>query len=174
MQPMMIVLRLFHVVSGILWVGGVAVLTMFLTPAVRGAGPAGGAVMRHLLTKTRFIPYFPALGGLTVLTGILLFWRDGVNTQGGAAAFGASGMGITLSIGGLAGLIALLFGGLVVGRAAGQASKILRTVEGSGGQPSPEQGAALAALQAKIGWGSRIVLPILIIAAIAMAVARYV
>ena len=174
MQPMMIVLRLFHVVCGILWVGGVAVLTLFVTPSVRGAGPAGGAVMRQLLTKTRFVPYFPALGGLTVLTGILMFWRDGVTTQGGAAAFGASAMGITLSIGGLAGLIALIFGGLVVGRSAGAVSKILRAVDSSGGQPSPEQGAALAALQAKIGWGSSIVLPILIIAAIAMAVARYV
>lgn len=174
MQPTMIVLRFFHVVSGILWVGGVAVLTLFVTPSVRGAGPAGGAVMRHLLTKTRFVPYFPALGGLTVLTGILMYWRDGVTTMGGFAAFGGSGMGITLSLGGLAGLIALVFGGAVVGRAAGAAAKILRAVESSGGQPSPEQGANLAALQAKIGWGSRIVLPILIIAAIAMAVARYV
>ena len=173
MQPTMIVLRFFHVVSGILWVGGVAVLTMFVTPSVRGAGPAGGAVMRHLLTKTRFVPYFPALGGLTVLTGILMFWRDGVSTQGGFAAFSGSAMGITLSLGGLAGLIALIFGGAVVGRAAGQAAKILRTVDGAG-QPSPEQGARLAALQAKIGWGSRIVLPVLIVAAIAMAVARYI
>lgn len=174
MQVTMILLRFFHIVSGILWVGGVAMAVMFLTPAVNGAGPAGRAVMRQLLTRSRFAAYFPALGGLTVLSGIWMFWHDGEATQGGFEAFNSSPMGITLSIGGLAGLVALIFGGLVVGRSVGKVAKILGTIDSSGGEPSSEQGTQMALLQARIAWGSRIVLPVLLIAATAMAVARYV
>ena len=174
MQVTMILLRFFHIVSGVLWVGGVAMTAVFLLPALRGAGPGGRAVLRELLTRTRFAPYFPVLGGLTVLSGIWMFWQDGTKTQGGFAAFSSSPMGITLSIGALAGLVALIMGGAVIGRAVAEVAKILGAIDSSGGESSSEQGTRMALLQGKIAWGSRIVLPLLIIAATAMAVARYV
>ena len=89
----------------------------FILPAVVGSGPAGGGVMKFLLVKTKFGPYFPALGGLTVLSGIFMYWWDASRSNG---AFYSSPMGMTLGVGGLAGVIALIFGGAVVGRAIGR------------------------------------------------------
>jgi hypothetical protein len=172
MQPMMVVLRFFHVVSGILWVGGVGVLGMFVVPSVQGTGPNGAAFMRHLIIKTKFPGYFPALGGLTVLSGAWIYWHNMSVSQNGA--FASSPMGITLGIGGLFGLIALLFGGLVVGRSVGQLGEIMKALDATGGAPTPEQGARMAMLRDKVTWGSKIVLPMLILAAVCMAVARYV
>jgi hypothetical protein len=171
MQPLMILFRFVHVVSGILWVGGVLTATMFILPAIRATGPAGGSVMRHLLLNTKFGGYFPSLGGLTVLSGLWMFWHDGNASNG---AFYSSNQGITLSIGALGGIIALIVGGAVVGRSFGQIGKILKAIDAGGGQPTPEQGAQMAALRAKMATGSKIVVPALLIAATAMAIARYV
>jgi hypothetical protein len=171
MQPTMIVLRLFHIFSGVLWVGGVALLGWFLVPSIQATGPAGGGVMKHLLVNTKFGPYFPALGGLTVLSGLLMYWRDAAGSNG---AFYSSHMGITLGIGGLAGLVAVIYGGGVVGRSAGAMAKLFRVMDAQGGPPTAEQTARLMALRDKVTAGSKVVLPMLLTAVIAMAVARYV
>jgi uncharacterized membrane protein len=171
MQPTMIVLRLFHIFSGVLWVGGVALLAWFIIPAVEGAGPAGGGVMKFLLVKTKFGPYFPALAVLTVLSGITMYWWDASRSNG---AFYASPMGITLGIGGLSGVVAMVLGGAVVGRAAAGMARVFRAIDAQGSPPTAEQTAELMTLRAKIQWASTIVLPLLLLAVIAMAIARYV
>lgn len=171
MQPTMIVLRLFHIFSGVLWAGGVAMLSWFILPAVEGTAPAGGAVMKFLLTKTRFGPYFPALAGLTVLSGIFMYWSDASRSNG---VFYSSPMGITLGIGGLAGVVALVLGGAVVGRASAGMARVFRAVDAQGGPPTAEQTAELMTLRAKVAWAGKIVLPLLLTAVIAMAIARYV
>jgi hypothetical protein len=145
-------------------------LSWFIIPAVEGSGPAGGGVMKFLLVKTRFGPYFPALGGLTVLSGIFRYWWDASHSNG---AFYSSPMGMTLGVGGLAGVIALIFGGAVVGRGAAGMARIFRAIDAQGGPPSAEQTAELMALRAKVGWSAKVVLPLLLIAVIAMAIARY-
>jgi len=171
MQPTMIVLRLFHIFSGVLWVGGVAMTSWFLVPSVQGAGPAGGGVMKFMLVNTKFGPYFPSLGGLTVLSGLIMYWRDASNSNG---AFYSSHMGIALGIGGLAAIVAMIYGGGVVGRSAGAMAKVFRAIDAQGGPPSAEQTAQLMALREKVSAGSKIVLPMLLTTVIAMAVARYV
>jgi uncharacterized membrane protein len=171
MQPTMIVLRLFHIFSGVLWVGGVALLSWFIIPSVEGTGPAGGGVMKFLLVKTKFGPYFPALAGLTVLSGIFMFWWDGSRSTG---KFYSSPMGITLSIGGLAGIVAFIFGGAVVGRSSAGMARIFRAIDAQGAPPTPEQTAELMTLRAKVSWAAKIVLPLLLLTLIAMAIARYV
>lgn len=170
MQPTMIVLRLFHIFSGVLWVGGVAMLTWFVVPSIQGAGPAGGGVMKFLLVKTKFGPYFPALGGLTVLSGIFMYWRDASGSDG---VFYSSHMGMTLGLGGAAGILALIYGGAVVGRAAGGLGKLLHAIDEQGAPPSPEQTAQIMAFRHKLSSGAKIVLPLLLIAVIAMSIARY-
>lgn len=170
MLAAMIVLRLFHVISAVLWVGGFVMLVYFVLPAVRAAGPGGGQVMRTLLVKTSLVPYFPIIGGFTVLSGLLMFWRDSSIAQSNWAA---SASGMTFSIGGLAGLIALIVGGAVVGRSINQIRKIFLATD-PGSPPTPEQAARIAQLQERAARGNRIVGPLLAIAVIAMAIARYV
>ena len=171
MQPTMIVLRLFHIFSGVLWVGGVALLAWFIIPAVEGTGPAGGGVMKFLLVKTKFGPYFPALAGLTVLSGIFMYWWDASRSNG---AFYSSPMGITLGIGGLSGVIAMILGGAVVGRASAGMARVFRAIDAQGGPPTAEQTTELMTLRAKVQWAATIVLPLLLLAVIAMSIARYV
>ena len=169
MLAAMIVFRLFHVICGVLWVGGMVLLVAFILPAVRASGPSGGQVMRNLLVQTRLASYFPSIGGLTVLSGFAMMWRDSAISQDNWAA---SGPGIAYSIGGLAGLIALIVGGTMIGRSVNQI-RVLALASDPDAPPSPEQAARIAQLQARADLGNRIVLPLLIIAVITMAVARY-
>lgn len=170
MLAVMIVLRLFHVISAVLWVGGFVMLVYFVLPSLRAAGPGGGQVMRTLLVKTKLVPYFPIVGGFTVLSGLLLMWRDSSISQ---SNWGASATGITFSIGGLAGLIALIIGGFMVGRSISQIRQVFLASD-AGAPPTPEQAARIAQLQDRAARGNRIVAPLLAIAVIAMSIARYV
>lgn len=170
MLAAMLVFRLFHIISGVLWAGGVVLLAVFILPAVRASGPSGGQVMRNLLVKTRLASYFPWVGGLTVLSGFLMMWRDSAVAQ---TNWATSGPGMTFSIGGLAGLVALVVGGIMIGRATSQLRQIALQSD-PGAPPPPEQAARIAQLQARADTGTRIVLPLLFIALITMSIARYV
>jgi hypothetical protein len=52
-------------------------------------------------------------------------------------------------------------------------ARIFRAVDAQGGPPTAEQTAELMTLRAKVGWSAKVVLPLLLIAVIAMAIARY-
>jgi uncharacterized membrane protein len=167
MYSAMLLFRLLHIFAGVLWVGGVVFVALFIQPAVRATGPAGGQVMGYLLTKTRLATYFPAVAGLNVLAGLFLMWRD----VSGGGNWAATRSGMTISIGALAAILAFIIGGAMVGRSMGEISRILVA---SGGPPQGDAATRLAALQARVQSGTKIVLPLLIVAVIAMAVGRYV
>src|SRR4051812_3626947 len=82
---MTIALRLLHIIGGLLWVGGLGFGVMFLLPAVRATGSAGGQFMNHLVTKTKFVMYMPVVGLLTVLAGFGLYWHDNSISSGSFA-----------------------------------------------------------------------------------------
>ncbi len=48
MNLLIVLLRLVHIVLGVLWVGMIAFMVVFLTPALRDAGPDGAKVMMAL------------------------------------------------------------------------------------------------------------------------------
>ena len=43
--------RFIHVVSGVLWVGALIFITLFLLPAIAATGPAGGTLMQQIVRK---------------------------------------------------------------------------------------------------------------------------
>jgi len=167
MYSAMLLFRLLHVFFGVLWVGGVVLIALFIQPTVREIGPAGGQFMGHLLTKTRIATYFPAVAGLNVVAGLFLLWR---NTTGGGHWAGTR-QGMTISIGALAAIIAFLVGGAMIGKSMGEIAKILKA---SGGPPQGEAAARLGVYQGRIQRGTKIVVPLLVIAVITMAIGRYV
>jgi hypothetical protein len=170
MNGLVLLLRLVHIVLGVLWVGGAAMLTWFILPAAGLSGPGGDQFTQALITRTKLLKYMPSMGGLTVLAGFALFWRD-MSVTG--AAFAQSRAGMAFSIGGLAGLIGLIAGGIMMARPAKAIGAIGAAVAQSGGQPSAEQARSMAALQARMKTGASITLTLLLIATAAMSIARY-
>lgn len=66
------VLRLIHIAFGILWAGAAIVMGWFVIPAVREAGPPGGAVTRGIVGR-RLPQVALGSGLLTVLTGLRMY-----------------------------------------------------------------------------------------------------
>jgi hypothetical protein len=110
--------RALHVLLGATWLGFVTLMSFFLMPAVVEAGPDGGKIMAGMARRglSRFIA---SIAGLTVLTGLVLFWLTG---RFGAAS--ATIGGRLLGVGALLGLIAAIVGGGVVGRGMDRAMKL--------------------------------------------------
>ena len=66
------VLRLVHIASGILWAGTMILMGWYVIPAIREAGPQGGAVMKGVVARR--LPQAALISGfLTVLAGLRLY-----------------------------------------------------------------------------------------------------
>ena len=168
---MVLTLRVIHILAGVFWVGAALVTAAFLIPTIRAVGPAGGPVMQHI-TQVRKLPrYIMGAGLLTVLSGIGLY----SSASGGFTnAWMRSGTGTTFGIGGALALIALsigLFGAMPMAKRAGA---LAATIAASGGPPSAEQAAEMKRLQQRAGSLSALGSSLLVLATVAMAVARYI
>ncbi len=170
MNLIVIVLRLVHILAGIFWAGSVIVSAGFLTPAARAAGPAGGKFMQALLGAGGFSKYISVAAVLSVLAGLLLYWRT---SQGLLAGWILSPSGLTLTVGAAAGLAAAVVGGAVTSPAAIRLQKTMQSIP-AGGPPSPEQAAELQAIQRRLDqagvWGA----VLMVVCVVGMAIARYV
>jgi hypothetical protein len=80
---------------------------------------------------------------------------------------------MTYGGGGLAAIIALIVGIVMIGRPVGEMGRIGAAIGQSGGPPSSEQGRRMGILRARIETGNKVTWMLLLVAAAAMAVARY-
>ena len=163
----LLTLRLVHIIGGVFWAGSAFMLVQFVAPAVTLAGPEGAKFMQRLVLGTRFVVVTATAAGLTVLTGLLLYWRasGGLRTE-----WMSTGTGVMFTIGGLAGLIALF-----AGSAIGANSRKLATLGASlQGPPSPEQAAEIDRLQNRLSNLGAATAILLLVVLIAMASAQYV
>jgi uncharacterized membrane protein len=160
----LLVLRLLHIVPGVLWVGALFFTTNFLEPAVRAAGPAGAAVMPQLLARK--LPLFMmSMAILTILSGARLMW---IVSGGMNPLWTHAPMGRTLMIGATSALLGFIAGMAINMPAARRMGAIM-----AAGQAA-SAGAELGALQAKLRLGQRVTMALLGIALLCMALARYV
>ena len=74
MDPILIVLRIVHVVGGVFWAGAILFVVHFLEPAVRDTGPDGARVMQAL-QRRRYLEVVPVTAFLTLVSGYVLYWR---------------------------------------------------------------------------------------------------
>lgn len=116
-------LRVLHVLLAAVWLGATVFVSLLLMPAVNATGPAGGQVMISL--NKRIVPFFASLSGLTVLTGIYLYWRF---TGGFDPGVSQSPAGMAFGVGGVAGLLAAIIGGSVVGRSSKKVVELMQQV----------------------------------------------
>jgi uncharacterized membrane protein len=135
----MIVIRVVHVVTAVFWAGAAMVMGWFITPASRRTGPAAGPFMQNLL-RTRLADW--AFGSAVVAVGAglwLLFDRGG---------FGGGWQGVALAVGAVAGGVAITIGGFIQRPTAGKIQRLGAAIAGQ--TPTPEQGAEMTRLQARL------------------------
>ena len=170
MDTYMVVLRIVHILAGVFWVGAALTTLLFIQPTAREVGPAAGPFMMHLAGKKRLVDFVLSAAGLTVLAGLLMYWRV---SDGLAGNWIGSAPGITLTIGALAAIAAFVLGLTIVRPTLMATLAIGREVAAGGGSPTPEQAAQLQALQRRGTAVGKAIVPLLVVAVIAMAAARY-
>jgi hypothetical protein len=164
-------IRVVHVLFAAVWIGSTVFTALLLAPTAEHAGPSGGQVMAGL-DRRGIHTYMAILAGTTVLTGVYLIWRF---TGGFDAGVAATHAGIAFGTGGVAGVLALIVGGGVVGRNAKETVVIMGRTAGMPDGPakvSLVQQAAAARRRTKIG--SKVVLVLQAIALVLMTVGHYV
>lgn len=170
MDPLVIVLRLIHVVAGALWVGMVTFVTYYLQPALQEAGPEGGKVMAAI-QRRGIMTLMPILAVATLISGLWLYIRAAGGQHG---AFARSGPGMAFGLGGLAAIAAFLTGIFVMRPAMMKAMALAQSL---GPSATPEDRQSVAAesqrLRARSAVAGKAVNHLLFFAVAAMAVARY-
>ena len=170
MDPLFLLMRLLHVVLGVFWVGTIVFAATLMLPSIRDAGPDGGKVMFALLRRG-YLTILPIVALITIVSG---FWLYMALMKNAGPAWAGSMAARVYGVGAVAALVA--FGlGIFIMRPNGL--KVRAIMEAL---PTTPEGPARAALMDKL------VLPrqktaaiapwiagLLTIAAITMAVARY-
>jgi hypothetical protein len=167
---MQILLRLIHVLAGVFWVGSFWFVTFYLFPVLGAAGPAAAPVMGGL-RRRGLMTVLPIMALLTILSGIVLFWRLGGGSLG---AYAASPSGGTYAGAGAVAIVAFLIGFLVARPAAMASGQLMQELAGLA--PGPERevlATRLAALQRRSVLVNRLVAGLLAVATAGMALARY-
>ena len=168
MHAELLVLRVIHVVGGIIWVGGGVLMGLFVGPALANVGPAAGQVMGEL-QKRKMMVFLPIVAILTILSGLRLMMIASMSFGGG---YFQTGPGKTFAAAATAGLLAFLVGITVNLPTMKKMAKLNQEMAAN---PSTRDAssAELKKLQARIGMAGYAVLALLLLAAIGMAVARY-
>jgi uncharacterized membrane protein len=149
-------LRTLHILFAASWFGAAAVLTLYVLPVLRQLGAAGETTLQGLSGRGLH-RFMAASSGITVLSGLWLYWTL---TAGFSASAMSSTAGTVFGLGGLAGLLAAMLGGGVIGRSI----KRIETLSASGADP-----AQIATLQQRIATASRLAMALLVFALLAMA-----
>jgi hypothetical protein len=164
-------MRVLHVVLAGAWFGAAVFTTMYLGPAMKQAGPAGSQLM-GILVRRGVVKYMASIGGLTVVTGVYLFWRF---TGGFDPALSSSRAGMAFSMGSLTGLIALILGGSMIGASA---KKLTALGAQAASMPEGADRAALMntmeSLRARMATFGKIVVALLFFSMAAMALGHYI
>ena len=166
MNYLVIVLRLLHIISGVLWVGASLVMFFFVGPTLGATAEAGQKFAQHLMTKTRFTAVITSSAILTVLAGFSLYWID---SDGLSSAWMHSGAGWGFGIGAFFALIGFIFG-MMVGNTNGALAKLGMQIQG---KPTPEQMTQIGALRKRLSMVSPLNAYSLLIAIFFMAISRY-
>jgi len=145
MSIVITILRLIHIFSAVVWVGGALFFLSVIAPTVRDAGADGGKFMLWVARQGRFGRTFAITSGLTFLSGLILYPLLNYHSNLGNIKV------ITLTIGAVFGLLGFLHGIFISGKMARQLTAMARDITAMQGPPNPEKLKAMQALGAKQG-----------------------
>ncbi len=167
----MVFLRIVHIVTGIIWVGSLFVVVVFVQPSAATLGPAGAPFMSEL-RRRRFVDVVFIDAVFTVVAGSFLYWHDW-HTFPSFGDWIGSNFGATLTVGALLAISGLAVAASVTRPTIVRLVSLGTQVAGSGGTPSPELTARIGALQRRLVVAERVSFVLVLLAATAMASARY-
>jgi len=167
---LLIVLRLVHVVAGILWGGAAIYYLFFVKPSVKAIGAVGPQFMQNLMERRKLPIFMMSTSLLTVLAGGILFW---FSSGGFTPAWMASGPGIGFTIGSIAAIIAFFVGGLGIGPTSAELGALGGQIAMSGNGPTPAQLSQMQKLEKRLSIVERVDFIMLVISMLTMATARY-
>ena len=166
-----IVLRLVHVLGGIFWVGAGLFNLIYLGPAMAAAGPAAVGPVMESFRKRRMFVVMPTAALLTILSGLRLMM---IQSGGAWGAYFRTGLGATFATGGAAALLAFLLGvavGIPTQRRMGALGPQIAAAPDDATRASLH--AQMARLQGRMKAIGPIATLLLVLAAVCMAIARY-
>lgn len=166
MDILVIVLRLLHIISGIIWVGFSVVGAWVVHPVAEKMGEKGNSLLRVFYGYSNYNKIFPIAAILTTLVGIILWGMraDGMQLQG----FTDTGS-MVMGVGVIFGILAFGHGAGATGRFSGNYAKLARAIEDGDDSKADE----LAETRKKLFTHANISAILTIIAAVAMSSARY-
>lgn len=170
MEFLLLSTRVAHVVLGVFWAGAVFFLMIFLEPAIREVGPAGGKVMASV-QRRGFTRTLSLVGLFNLLTGVYLLWAI---SGGFSSGFMGSRSGILLSTGMLAGVLALGVGVHMTRPTAERLVSLGSHLASLEGSPSAEDLAEMDRLRGKLRSALRIGSALLFAALVLMALGPHV
>ena len=166
----LIVFRIIHVGSAMIWFGGAIIGAFFLQPTAAALGQAGQPFMDHLMKRRRMGMFFPIVAALTILGGTALYGRVSGGLQ---VSWITSPTGLAFTIGGLAALVAFVGGLVLIGPAIGEQTAVQAELTRGDGMPTESQRQRLARAEGRLRLANRLDLPLLLVAGLTMAVGRY-
>jgi uncharacterized membrane protein len=168
----MVVLRLIHIVGGVAWAGSIVLFVLFIQPSAAAIAPAGAPFMGELLGKRRLVDRIIAVGSITVVAGVLIYWKDWHNYSS-FSVWIHTHFGLALTVGALSAIAALGTGIFGTRPNVERFLALGREVAASGAPPTPEVAAEIGAIQGRLKILARVGLGLLLTAVILMSTARY-
>lgn len=168
----MVVFRIVHIVSGVIWVGSLFLFVVYVQPSAAAIAPAGAPLMTEMLGRRRLVDGILTSAAATVIGGLFVYWRDW-HTYPSFGDWLGSNFGAALTFGALCAVVAMSIGVVVTRPNVGRLLALGRQVAESGAPPSPEVGAQMSAIQRRLKIAARVSLALVLVAVVAMASARY-
>lgn len=170
MDWLQVALRILHIGAGVLWVGAVALFTLYVEPTLKALGPDAEKFLKEIVEVRRVPIFFATTSTIAVLGGVLLYWRDSNGLQ---LSWITSPSGLAFTIGGLTAGAAWLGGNVFTRPAVEKVGAIAAEMKAAGGPPSAEVMARMHAAQERLRRISLITFGLLVVTVVGMASARY-
>ena len=159
----LVMLRLFHIVFGVIWAGSAMFIAGILEPRLRKLGPTVMGALMPILTPVMLLS-----ATITIAFGIILSLRL---RWGNLDTFFDTGWGVAILIGFIVSILA--FGtGLTTSITGKRLMRLGASIQGR--PPTPEEGALLGKLSARLTLLSRSTAVLTVIATGSMASARFI
>ena len=168
----MVFLRVVHIVTGVIWVGSLFVVVVFVQPTAASLGPTGAPFMAEL-RRRRFVDVVFIDALFTVAAGSFLYWHDWHIYPTFGDWIGSS-FGVSLTLGALLAISGLVVAASLTRPTIARLVSLGKQVAESGGPPTPETTAQIGALQRRLVVAEWVSFSLVLLAVVAMASARYI